>query len=67
MRLGEPVDPRLPWVRHIHDLDEARSLPASGPRLREYRRIGRRLGDALSLSAFAGAWWAKKNDVHVSE
>ena len=47
MRLGEPVDPRLPWIRRIHDLDEARSLPASGPRLREYRRIGRRLGDAL--------------------
>ncbi|MCB9625174.1 MAG: hypothetical protein H6723_17800 [Sandaracinus sp.] len=47
MRIGEPVDSRLPWVRRIHDLDEARSLSASGPRLREYRRIGRRLGDDL--------------------
>ncbi len=47
MRIGEPVDPRLPWVRRIHDLDDARGLPASGPRLREYRRVGRALGDAL--------------------
>ncbi|MAT26865.1 MAG: hypothetical protein CMN29_18260 [Sandaracinus sp.] len=47
MRVGEPIDARIPWVRAIHDLDEARSLPTSGPRMREYRRLGRMLGDAL--------------------
>ncbi|MEO0323160.1 MAG: hypothetical protein AAF447_09400 [Myxococcota bacterium] len=47
MRIGEPIDPRLSFVRRLHDLDDARAIGASGPRLRELRRGGARLGDAL--------------------
>ncbi len=47
MRIGDPVDSRLPWVRSVHDLDDARTLSATGPRLKAYRRIGRALGDDL--------------------
>jgi glyoxylase-like metal-dependent hydrolase (beta-lactamase superfamily II) len=47
MKLGEPVDTRLPWIRNLHDLDEARGVGAPGPRIDALRREGRRLGDAL--------------------
>ena len=47
MRLGDPVDHRIPWVREILDLNEARAHTVSGTRLRQYRRVGRVLGDDL--------------------
>lgn len=47
MHLGEPIDSRVPWIRRVHDLDESRSVGASGPRLRELRRAGERFGDAM--------------------
>ena len=47
MRLGDPIDPRLPWVRRLHNLDQARSHSVSGPRLLALQRAGQRLGDAL--------------------
>lgn len=43
----EPIDPRLPWVRRVPALDEARRIGASGARLDALRRAGERLGDAL--------------------
>jgi glyoxylase-like metal-dependent hydrolase (beta-lactamase superfamily II) len=47
LRLGEPIDPRIPWVRKIHDLDTARSTAVTGTRQRELERAGRALGNAL--------------------
>ncbi len=47
MRLGEPVDPRLSWVRRLHNLDEAWNHGVSGPRLFALEQAGLRLGDAL--------------------
>jgi glyoxylase-like metal-dependent hydrolase (beta-lactamase superfamily II) len=47
MRLGEPVDARLPWVRRLHNLDEAWNHGVSGPRLCALEQAGLRLGDAL--------------------
>jgi hypothetical protein len=47
MRMGEPIDTRLPWVRRIHDLDEARALTSHGPQLRTLVDAGRKLGDDL--------------------
>lgn len=47
MKRGSPVDPRLPWVRTISDLDEARSIGASGPRLRAMRGAAERLSAEL--------------------
>ena len=47
MRLGEPVDRRIPWVREILDLNDARASTVSGTRVRQYRRVGRVLGDSL--------------------
>lgn len=47
MKLGEPVDARVPWIRSVHDLDEARAVGTPGPRIEALRRDARRLGDAL--------------------
>ncbi|MFT3924837.1 MAG: hypothetical protein QM778_20045 [Myxococcales bacterium] len=47
MRLGEPIDPRLPWVRRLHNLDSAWNHGVSGPRLSALEQAGLRLGDAL--------------------
>jgi glyoxylase-like metal-dependent hydrolase (beta-lactamase superfamily II) len=47
MRLGEPIDPRLPWVRRIHDLDQAWNHGVSGPRCSALERAGQALGDVL--------------------
>lgn len=47
MRLGDPIDPRLPWVRRLHNLDQAWSHGVSGPRLFALEQAGQRLGDAL--------------------
>jgi hypothetical protein len=43
----EPVDRRLPWVRKIHDLDEARARGTSSAKLHAIRDGATRLGDAL--------------------
>lgn len=47
MKRGEPIHPELPWVRVVHDLDEARAIRSAGPRLRAVRRAAERLGDDL--------------------
>jgi len=47
MRIGDPVDPRLPWVRKLHDLDGAWSSGTVGSRQRAVERAGRELGDTL--------------------
>lgn len=47
MNLGEPIDPRLPWVRPLADLDEARDVDTPGPRIEALRRAGRAFGDML--------------------
>ncbi len=47
MRLGDPIDPRLPWVRKLHNLDQAHSHSVHGVRLAALERAGVRLGDAL--------------------
>lgn len=46
-KIGAPVDPRLPWVRTLHDLDESWSTASTGARQRAVERAGRVLGDAL--------------------
>jgi glyoxylase-like metal-dependent hydrolase (beta-lactamase superfamily II) len=45
--LGEPIDPRIPWVRAIHSLDPARAIGSVGARQRAVERAGRELGDRL--------------------
>jgi hypothetical protein len=47
IRLGDPVDRRLPWLRRIHDLDDARAIAGVAARQRSVERAGRVLGDAL--------------------
>ncbi len=47
MRLGEPVDPRLPWIRKLHDLDAAWAVSSAGPRLEAVRLAAERLGDSF--------------------
>jgi hypothetical protein len=46
-RLGDPIDKRIPWVRRIDALEEARAVGSAGPRLTALRRAGERLGAAL--------------------
>ncbi len=46
MKLGEPLA-RLPWIRRIHDLDDAWSMTIQGPQMRALRDAGTRLGDSL--------------------
>jgi glyoxylase-like metal-dependent hydrolase (beta-lactamase superfamily II) len=47
LRPGDPVDPRVPWIRKIHDLDAARAKSGAGARQREVERTGHTVGDAL--------------------
>jgi len=47
MRIGEPIDRRIPWVRQLMDLKEARGLRSPGPKLKELRRGAKTLGDEL--------------------
>ena len=47
MRIGEPIDRRVPWARALHDLDEARATGSPGPKLRAMRRAAEKLGDEL--------------------
>jgi glyoxylase-like metal-dependent hydrolase (beta-lactamase superfamily II) len=50
MKLGDAVDPRLPWVRAFHDLDEAWAAGTAAARVDGLRRVGRRIGDTLRAS-----------------
>jgi hypothetical protein len=50
LSLGEPVSPRLPWIRKLHDLDAAWSTGTSAARQRQVERAGKRVGDALRES-----------------
>ena len=47
MQLGEPIDRRIPWVRQILDLRDARAHRSPGPKLTAMRRAGKALGDDL--------------------
>jgi hypothetical protein len=47
MRLASPIDARIPWVKRLTDLDEARAVSSSGPKLEAVRRAAERLGDAF--------------------
>ena len=47
MKRGEPVDRRIPWIRKIHQLDEARAIGTPAPRIAALARAGRALGDEL--------------------
>jgi hypothetical protein len=47
LRLGDPIDTRIPWVRRLLDLDDARAVGSPGPRLDALRHAGQRLGDGL--------------------
>jgi len=47
MKLGEPIDARIPWVRTLNDLDDAWNITTPGPQLEALRSAGRSLGDAL--------------------
>ncbi len=47
MKLGEPVDPRLPWIRRVPTLDEARAVTSAGPRGQALRRAAELLGEDL--------------------
>lgn len=47
MKAGEPVDARLPWVRVLRDLDDARAIGSPSAKLKELRRLGERLGEEL--------------------
>ena len=47
LSIGEPIDPRVPFVRTLHDLDAAWQVGASGPRQRAVESAGKRVGDAL--------------------
>jgi hypothetical protein len=47
MKYGEPIDKRLPWIRSISDLHEARGLGTPAARIDGLRLAGRKLGDQL--------------------
>lgn len=47
MKIGDPVHDDLPWLRVLHDLDEARAVRSPGPKLDAVRRAAERLGDDL--------------------
>ena len=47
MKIGEPVDSRIPWVRALRDLEEARAVRGAGPRGQALRRHGELLGEEL--------------------
>jgi glyoxylase-like metal-dependent hydrolase (beta-lactamase superfamily II) len=47
MKLGKPCDDRLPWIRIIEDLRQARAHSVPGVRLEALRKAGRALGDSL--------------------
>ena len=47
MRIGDPIDSRIPWVRRIDDLEEARAVGSHGARCTALERAGESLGDEL--------------------
>ncbi len=47
MRLGEPIDARIPWLRRVHSLDQAWAHTVHGPRLKAVQRAGETLHDDL--------------------
>lgn len=47
MQVGEPVDRRIPWVRQVLDLKDARGIRSPGPKLKALRKGARALGDEL--------------------
>ncbi|HEX3593589.1 MAG TPA: hypothetical protein VHU80_00770 [Polyangiaceae bacterium] len=47
LKLGDPVDRRLPWLRKLHELDAARASQSAGARQHALEQAGRRLGDRL--------------------
>ncbi len=51
MRLGEPIHPKLGWVRKLLDLAEARAERRPADRIAAFRKQGRALGDALRSGA----------------
>jgi glyoxylase-like metal-dependent hydrolase (beta-lactamase superfamily II) len=51
LRLGDPIDPRLPWIRKLHDLDTARASLGAGVRQSAVESAGRALGDRLREGA----------------
>ncbi len=44
---GNPVDPRLPWIRKLHHMDAAWATSLAGERASAVEAAGRKLGDAL--------------------
>jgi glyoxylase-like metal-dependent hydrolase (beta-lactamase superfamily II) len=47
MRVGDPVHSKLPWLRVLHDLDDARATSLPAAHIDALARAGRALGDAL--------------------
>ena len=47
MQVGEPIDRRIPWVRQVLDLKDARGIRSPGPKLKALRKGARALGDEL--------------------
>lgn len=47
LQFGEPVDPRVPWIRKLADLDGARATHGTGLRQEAVERAGKLLGDRL--------------------
>jgi glyoxylase-like metal-dependent hydrolase (beta-lactamase superfamily II) len=47
MKVGAPIDARVPFIRALHDLDAAWQTSVSGPRQRAVEAAGKALGDAL--------------------
>jgi glyoxylase-like metal-dependent hydrolase (beta-lactamase superfamily II) len=53
MKRGEPIDARVPWIRRLHQLEEARAVGTPGLRIEALRRAARALGDELRASGAA--------------
>lgn len=47
LQLGEPLDPRVPWLEKLLDLNAARTTQGAGVRERALEHAGRILGDEL--------------------
>lgn len=47
MLLGDPIDPRVPWIRALRDLEETRAVSLPAERIRATVAAGQKLGDDL--------------------
>src|SRR5215813_9041461 len=47
MKVGEPIDPRVPWIRKLNDLKDARAVRSAGLKLEAMRRSAHALGDRM--------------------